>query len=82
MKTRARNFMRTLFALAGASLIFFALFGYAQTSSSDEAGRVLGLENTWNHAIEAKDSKALDMILASTFVAVDIDGSVTISRQH
>ena len=31
----------------------------------------------WNHALEAKDTKALNMVLASTFVSLDIDGSVT-----
>jgi len=31
----------------------------------------------WNHAIEAKDSKALDRLLASTFIAFDIDGSLS-----
>jgi hypothetical protein len=28
-----------------------------------------------NHALEAKDIKALNMLLANTFVSVDIDGS-------
>jgi hypothetical protein len=30
-----------------------------------------------NHALEAKDTKALDMLLANTFVSVDIDGSIS-----
>jgi|SRR5215831_16017070 len=48
-----------------------------QNNASDEGGRVLGLETAWGHAIEAKDTKALDMILASTFTAVEIDGSLS-----
>ena len=44
---------------------------------SDEGGRVLALESAWNHALEAKDSKALDMLLVNTFVSIDIDGSVS-----
>jgi ketosteroid isomerase-like protein len=48
-----------------------------EQSSSDEGGRVLALETAWNHALEAKDTKALNMVLASTFVSLDIDGSVT-----
>jgi hypothetical protein len=48
-----------------------------QPSMSDEGGRVMALENAWNHALEAKDTKALDMLLANTFVSVDIDGSVS-----
>ena len=43
----------------------------------DEGGRVLGLETAWNHAIESKDTKALDMLLGNTFVAVENDGSVS-----
>src|SRR5439155_13563461 len=50
---------------------------FAQNASTDEGGRVLSLEKLWNHAIEAKDTKALDQLLASTFVAVEIEGSVS-----
>src|ERR1700757_3256929 len=39
-------------------------------------GRVLALEKAWNHALEEKDTKALDMLLASSMISVDIDGSV------
>jgi len=37
---------------------------------------VLALEKAWNHALEQKDAKALDMLLANTMVSVDIDGSI------
>lgn len=47
-----------------------------QSTAGDESGRVLALEKAWNRALEDKDIKALDMILASTLVSVDIDGSV------
>jgi ketosteroid isomerase-like protein len=47
-----------------------------QSGLSDEGGRVLALETAWNHALESKDVKALEMVLANTFVSVDIDGSV------
>jgi ketosteroid isomerase-like protein len=69
--------MKRLLLCSAALLIAASLPGSAQNSSSDEAGRVLGLETAWNHAIEAKDTKALDMLLASSFVAVEIDGSVS-----
>ena len=68
--------MKKLFVIV-ALLLAASLPGSAQNSASDEAGRVLGLETAWNHAIEAKDTKALDMLLASSFVAVEIDGSVS-----
>jgi len=45
-------------------------------SDSDEAGHIQALELAWNHALEAKDVKALDMLLANTMVSVDIDGSI------
>lgn len=48
-----------------------------QNSISDEGGRVLALENAWNHALETKDVKALNMMLANTFLSVEIDGSVS-----
>jgi ketosteroid isomerase-like protein len=68
--------MREIF-LASAILLAGVFSGGAQqTTKSEEGGRVQALENAWNHALEAKDVKALDMLLANTFVSVDIDGSV------
>jgi ketosteroid isomerase-like protein len=68
--------MREIF-LACAMLWLGVFSGRAQqTTKSEEGGRVQALENAWNHALEAKDVKALDMLLANTFVSVDIDGSV------
>jgi len=61
-----------LFAVAALSS-----FVFAQNATSDEGGRVVGLEKAWNKAVEAKDTKALDQLLAATFVAVEIDGSVS-----
>jgi ketosteroid isomerase-like protein len=64
--------------LSVAMLLFFVTSAAAQQSSmSDEGGRVLALESAWNHALEAKDAKALDMLLANTFVSIDIDGSIS-----
>jgi len=69
--------VKALFASAAALVILACTASFAQSSASDEGGRVLGLENAWNHAIEVKDTKALDMLLASTFIAVEIDGSIS-----
>jgi len=63
--------------LCAAMLVIAATLQGAAQNASDEAGRVLGLENAWGHAIEAKDTKALDQLLAPTFLAVEIDGSVS-----
>lgn len=63
--------------LAGVLLlIIVALAPARQNTSSDEAGRVLALGNVWNRALQEKDTKALEMLLANTMVSVDIDGSV------
>jgi ketosteroid isomerase-like protein len=62
-------------ALFGAAAL--SAFAFAQNAASDEGGRVLGLEKAWNKAIEVKDTKALDQLLAPSFVAVEIDGSVS-----
>ena len=69
--------MRKIFLSVGILLLVVGLAGAQQASMSDEGGRVLALENAWNHALEAKDTKALDMLLANTFVSIDIDGSIS-----
>jgi hypothetical protein len=64
-----------LFLAAAAAIASIAVM--AQISESDEGGRVLALENAWNHALEAKDTKALDQILSNSLVSIDIDGSIS-----
>jgi ketosteroid isomerase-like protein len=49
----------------------------AQNSSNDETSRIIALEQAWNRAIEAKDTKTLDQLLAPSFVAVNTDGNLT-----
>jgi ketosteroid isomerase-like protein len=58
-------------------LLVAGLAAAQQRNLNDEGGRVMALENAWNHALEAKDTKALHMLLANTFVSVDIDGSIS-----
>ncbi len=70
MRKKTGIFITALFIAA-------AITASGQNSPSDEGGRVLALEKAWGHAIELKDTKALDMMLASTFVGVEIDGSVS-----
>ncbi len=66
---------RTIIAV-GILLFTVGISLAQQNKISDEGGRILALETAWNHALEAKDTKALDMLLANTMVSVDIDGSV------
>ncbi len=65
--------------MAGSALLLAVAISVAQqtsSSASEEGGRVLALETAWNHALEGKDTKALEMLLANTMVSVDIDGSI------
>jgi ketosteroid isomerase-like protein len=66
---------RTIIAV-GLLLVAVGFAVAQQTNVSDEGGRVLALETAWNHALEAKDTKALDMLLANSMISVDIDGSI------
>jgi ketosteroid isomerase-like protein len=68
--------MKSFVAVALLLLVAVALATARQDSNSDEGGRVLALEKVWNHAVEQKDTNALEMLLANTMVSVDIDGSV------
>ena len=69
--------MRRMLVAAGIFLLGVAVALAQQKSASNDGGLVLALENAWNRALELKDAKALDMILASTFVSIDTDGSVS-----
>jgi ketosteroid isomerase-like protein len=68
--------VRKSFVAWGIFLLGVAVAVAQQKSTNDDGGLVLALENAWNRALELKDVKALEMVLASTFVSVDIDGSV------
>jgi ketosteroid isomerase-like protein len=69
--------MRRRFVILASLIAVAGINVFAQSGTSDEGGRVLALETAWGHAIELKDTKALDQMLDSTFVAVEIDGSVS-----
>jgi ketosteroid isomerase-like protein len=70
--------MKKLIPMAAVLLIAgVAVSVLGQNRAEDEAGRIQALELAWNHALEAKDAKALDMLLGSKFVSVEIDGSVS-----
>jgi ketosteroid isomerase-like protein len=73
--------MRRIMAAVSVLLLGAALAVAWQQSISDDGGWVLGLEKAWNRALEEKNAKALDMVLADTFVSVDTDGSVSSKRE-
>jgi len=70
--------MKKIILLAAVLLIAsVAVSVRGQSGANDEAGRIQALELAWNHALEGKDTKALDMLLGSNLVSVDIDGSIS-----
>jgi Domain of unknown function (DUF4440) len=78
---RAAAVTITAMALScGASLVGVGLFAHleAQEPGSDDrvAAKVLSLEQLWNQAEVEKDIHSLDQLLASTFIFVDVDGSL------
>lgn len=63
-------------------LCFGACLAMAQIPSQSEEGtHVLALDNSWNRALETKDIKALDLLLADSFVSIDIDGSIQTKKE-
>ena len=70
--------MKKTIPLAAVLLIVSVVLSVrGQSRTSDDAGHIQALELAWNHALENKDSKALDMLLGSNMVSVDIDGSLS-----
>jgi len=72
--------MRVLFA--GLLLFLGVAISTAEQTASDDAGRVIALETAWNRAIEAKDAKAIEMILADSLAAVESDGSLSTKGEY
>lgn len=69
------------FMVAGIVHLLGVAFTTAhQNTDSDEAGRVLALEKVSNRALEQKDTKALELLLANTMVLVETDGSLKIKK--
>lgn len=68
---KMKVFALVLFASAAVTL---AVRG--QNTSTDESGHILALETAWNHALEGKDTSALQMLLANNMIALDSDGTL------
>jgi ketosteroid isomerase-like protein len=59
-------------------LLFFAVLGTLRAQDSEAAtkSKIVALEQLWNQAYKAGDTKALDTILDKEIVLVNDDGSV------
>ena len=69
--------MRTMFAaylMIGAAVFLAA--AQQKSGISEDEGRILALENAWNHAEQNKDIAALDQLLSGTMTYIDYDGSL------
>ena len=49
--------------------------GQNHATETGESARILALENLWNQAELKRDARALELLLANTFVYTDSDGS-------
>ena len=72
--------MKSILFLAGA-LLLSVCAAVQSPSQSDEGPHVLALDNSWNRALETNDTKALDLLLAESFVSIDVDGSMQTKRE-
>lgn len=68
--------MKTILMVAIFLWLAVAAAAAQNTASSDVGPRILALDNSWNRALETNDTKALDLLLADSFVSIDIDGSI------
>ena len=68
--------MKTIFIAACALWLALGMAAAQSGSQSEEGARVLALDNSWNRALETNDTKALDLLLADSFVSIDVDGSI------
>src|SRR5262249_55778388 len=67
--------MKTLCLLAVVTLATALVASSANEADADR-GKLIALENAWNQAQMNKDVKAVEQLLAPTFVYTDYDGLV------
>jgi len=69
--------------LLASLLLFVAALAAAQSSDSTSSDKslLIALENAWNQAQLHHDSKALDAIVATSFISTDNDGVQTNKAQ-
>jgi len=73
--------MKSILAIAIAIWVSVCPVKGQTAAQSDEGAHVLALDNSWNRALETKDAKALDLLLAESFISVDIDGSIETKKE-
>ncbi|HUI52591.1 MAG TPA: nuclear transport factor 2 family protein [Terriglobales bacterium] len=63
-----------LLSIALLGLVCAAFAASGQNTAADESGHILALETAWNHALEVKDTAAMELLLSKNMVALDSDG--------
>jgi ketosteroid isomerase-like protein len=74
--------MKRAIAAGSVLLLGMAITAAQQSGLSDDGGRVMALETAWNHALELKDTKALDLLFADTMIAMESDGSFSTKGEY
>ena len=74
--------LKHLLTAAALGLFIATIAMSQQRGASREEGQVLALETAWNHAIEVKDTKAIDMLLTDNMVALDDDGAFSTKSEY
>src|SRR5262249_37308071 len=66
------------------SLVIALLLGSTLTIAADDSVEqtLIALEKSWAKAIEKKDAKAMDAVLADAFVSVEPDGQLLDKKQY
>lgn len=66
-----------------STVVVLSLIGLSAAAADDSVEKTLiGLEKSWAKAIEAKDVKAMDAILADSFISVEPDGQLLNKKQY
>ena len=53
-----------------------ALFAQDNLKIGEDEGKLLALENAWNRAAQAQDTKALSSLMSDSLIYIDFDGSL------
>lgn len=75
MNSPTRSALASLILLLAVSLSVAAQNPAHEGSGSNESGRILSLENSWNQAETRHDKNAMSLLIADTFAYTDVDGS-------
>ena len=65
-----------LYLCAVVSFAAAALFAQDNLKIGEDEGKLLALENAWNRAAQAQDTKALGALMSDSLIYIDYDGTL------